>query len=102
MQLPEWTLFADQDFAWRNDPDDVAIKEGRAQQKTPEQQRKEGGDAEPLVACKVSEAGQGDQAQNDGNARENEPLIERRALAQPDFILVCRSIHFRRQTSRSA
>jgi hypothetical protein len=81
VQLPEWTLFADQDFAWRNDPDDVAIKERGAQQKTAEQQRKEGGDAKPLVVCKVSEAGQGDQTQDCRNACENEPLVERRALA---------------------
>ncbi|WP_157088623.1 hypothetical protein [Bradyrhizobium jicamae] len=88
MQLPERTLFADQDFAWRDDPYDVAIKQRGSQQKTPEQQRKEGGDAEPLVVCKVSEAGQGDQTQNYGNACQNEPLVERRALAQSDFILV--------------
>ncbi|WP_161850610.1 hypothetical protein [Bradyrhizobium sp. CCBAU 051011] len=81
MQLPEWTLFADQDCAWCNDPDDVAIKQGRAQQEASEQQCKQSGDAKPMVVCEVSKAGQGDQAQNHGNACENQPLIERRALA---------------------
>ena len=100
VQFPERALFADQDFARRHDPDDVAVEQSGDQQQAAEQQREQRGDAEPLVIGQMGEAGQGDQAHHDGDAGENEPLVERRALAQPDFVLVCRSIHCRRQTSR--
>ena len=81
VQLPERTLFADEDFAWRNDPDDVAIKQGCAQQEASEQQRKKSGDAKPMFVRQMTKARQGNQTQEQGNACENEPLIERRALA---------------------
>ena len=56
-------------------------KQGCAQQEASEQQRKQSGDAKPMVVCQMAEARQGDQTQEQGNACENEPLIERRALA---------------------
>ncbi|MFG3597242.1 hypothetical protein [Bradyrhizobium sp. RDI18] len=63
VQLSEWTLFADQDFAWCNDPDDVALKQGCAQQEASEYRRKESGDAKPMTVRQVTKARQGNQTQ---------------------------------------
>ena len=63
VQFPERTLFADQDFAWRDDPDHIAVKQGCAEQEASEQQRKKRGDAKPTFVRQMTETRQGDQAQ---------------------------------------